>query len=390
MKGFHIILLLILMSFSHGLSAQANVQELGNLPTTVSETSGLLFHNGRLITHNDSGNTPQLFEIDTLTLEITRTITLTNAENVDWEDLAQDNEAIYVGDFGNNVGTRENLVIYRITKEMYEAANTVQAERINFRYPDQVDFSNTGNSDWDAEAFIVLDDRLVVFTKQWESNGTVAYSIPKTPGVHIAERLAEFDSNGLVTGATYNPISDVLFLIGYSSILGPFTLRIDAPNIGSIFGTAPTKIPFGGGLAQIEGITYVDVDTYFVSSEFFTNASPAITLDSKLFSFTTTDTPNGSEEEEEEEEEEEILNPEPQENSLVLYRPLDSDFLEYELVTDRALYGRGLFDSGGKRLQYIRAAEIENNRIDIASLSSSVYYLAFYLDNGVLVKAFAK
>lgn len=376
------------MGFSHAFGfSQENVQELGNLPSTISETSGLLFHDGRLITHNDSGNTAQLFEIDTLTLEITRTITLTNAENVDWEDLAQDSEYIYVGDFGNNVGTRDNLVVYRISKETYATANTVQAERINFRYEDQVDFSNTGNSDWDAEAFIVLDDTLVVFTKQWESTGTVAYSIPKTPGVHIAERLGEFDSDGLVTGATYNPISDVLFLIGYSSILGAFTLRIDAPNTVSIFGTAPTKIPFGGGLAQIEGITYVDVDTYFVSSEFFTNANPAITLKSKLFSFKTTDTSQGNEEEEEEEE---TPNLEPQENSLVLYRPLDSDFLEYELITNRTLYGRGLFDSSGKRLQYIRAEEIENNRIDVSSLSSSVYYLAFYLDNGVLVKAFAK
>lgn len=386
-RGFRSILLLIVVTLTYALgSAQAVVEELGNLPMTISETSGLLFHNGRLITHNDSGNTPQLFELDTVSLEITRTITLTNAENIDWEDLAQDSEYMYVGDFGNNVGTRNDLVVYRVNKEVYATANTVQAERINFRYPDQVDFSNTGNSDWDAEAFIALDDRLVIFTKQWQKNGTVAYSIPKTPGVHIAERLGEFDSEGLVTGATYNPISDVLFLIGYSAILGPFTLRIDAPNIPSIFGTAPTKMSFGNGLAQIEGITYVDVDTYFVSSEFFTNANPAITLDSKLFSFKTTDMPKGNEEE----EEEEPTNPEPQENSLLLYRPFDSDFLEYELITDRSLYGRGLFDSSGRRLEYIRAEEIETNRIDVSSLSSSVYYLAFYLDNGVLVKAFAK
>lgn len=366
--------------------AQENIQELGNLPGSVSETSGLLVYDGRLITHNDSGNTPQLFELDMTTLQVTRTVSLTNAENVDWEDLAQDETYIYIGDFGNNVGIRDDLVVYRILKSDYTASDTVQAERINFRYEDQDDFSNTGNSDWDAEAFVVLGDALIVFTKQWKSNGTVAYTVPKTPGVHIAERLGAFDTNGLVTGATYNPLSDILFMIGYSSLLGPFTLRIETPNVSSIFNTASAPVAFGNGLAQVEGIAYRDVNTYFVSSEFFTNASPSITLEAKLFSFTTSDTPvdTGGEEPMPDPD------PEPQEERLIIYQPVGEDVLEYEFTTNRTLYGRGLFDVLGRQLEYIRAEDIESNRIDLSSFSSSVYYLAFYLDNGVLVRAFAK
>ena len=307
-------LLSLVILFHAFVFSQEDAQELGNLPDAVSETSGLLFHNGMLITHNDSGNMPQLFEIDTVSLEITRTITISNVENVDWEDLAQDADYIYIGDFGNNVGTRTDLAVYRIRKEDYDGSDAVQAERLDFSYEDQTDFTDSGNSDWDAEAFFVLNNDLIILTKQWKSNGTVVYSIPKTPGTHVAQRIEEFNSNGLLTGATYNPLSEVLFIIGYSSTLGSFTIRADKPTNAAIFGATPERISFGGGLAQIEGITYVDRNTYLVSSEFFTNASPAITLQSKLFSFKTTDMTEEEEPEvpEEPEPEEEVVIEEPE------------------------------------------------------------------------------
>ena len=333
-------LVLLLHAF---VFSQENAEELGILPDAISETSGLLFHNGKLITHNDSGNTPQLFEIDTVTLQITRTITVSNVENVDWEDLAQDNEYIYIGDFGNNLGTRTDLAIYRISKQNYNSSDAIQAERLDFSYEDQTDFANSGISDWDAEAFFVLNDDLIVLTKQWQSNGTVAYSFPKTPGTHLAQRIEEYNSNGLITGATYNEFSEVLFLIGYSSVLGSFTIRTDKPTNTSIFGAATERIAFGGGLAQVEGITYADANTYFVSSEFFTNANPSITLEAKLFSFKTMDMieeeigepEEPGQPEEPEEPEEEMPNPELQEQNLVLYRAFGSEILQYELTTDR-------------------------------------------------------
>ena len=91
------------------LFSQESIEVLGVLSNEISETSGLIFHNGKLITHNDSGNTPQLFEIDTVSYQITRTVTLSNVANIDWEDIAQDSEYIYIGDFGNNLGTRTDL-----------------------------------------------------------------------------------------------------------------------------------------------------------------------------------------------------------------------------------------------------------------------------------------
>ena len=389
-----VFFILIFQTFAF---SQENPEELGSLPDVVSETSGLLFHNEKLITHNDSGNTPQLFEIDTVSLKITRTVSLSNVENIDWEDLAQDDDYIYIGDFGNNLGTRTDLAVYRISKQDYDAIDTVQAERLAFSYEDQTDFSDTGNSDWDAEAFFVLGDELIILTKQWKSNGTVAYSIPKIPGTYVAKRIGDYDVEGLVTGATYNPISKVVFIIGYSSILAPFTIRIDGPSVASIFGEAPERGVFGGGLAQTEGIAYVDENRYLVSSEFFRNASPPITLESKLFSFKTMD---GVEEESDEpEEEEELEEPEEsveppaselEEQDLILFKSFDSNLLEYTLNTDRTILGRAIFDATGRRIEYLSASEIEGTTVDLSLLGDSVYYLTFYLDNAILAKAFAK
>ncbi|MGY8913934.1 MAG: T9SS type A sorting domain-containing protein, partial [Flavobacteriales bacterium] len=136
--------------------AQENVRELGLLPETVFETSGLIFYNNKIVTHNDSGNTAQLFELDTVSLQITRTITISNAVNIDWEDIAQDDTYIYIGEIGNNNGSRRDLAVYRILKTEYDKSNSVEAEIIEFSYIDQTDYTPSANSDWDAEALFVL------------------------------------------------------------------------------------------------------------------------------------------------------------------------------------------------------------------------------------------
>ncbi|UWX56268.1 T9SS C-terminal target domain-containing protein [Maribacter litopenaei] len=237
------------------ITAQHSVTEVGLLDATVRESSGLLFLNDRLITHNDSGNEAVLYEMDTTSLAITRQITITNAENQDWEALAQDDTYIYIGDFGNNVGTRMDLVIYRINKSDYLSSDQVQAEAIEFSYEDQEDFNNNGNSDWDAEAFIALENELVLFTKQWQSQGSVAYSIPKTIGSHMASRIGAINEVGLVTDAVYDSTASELYLLGYSSILTPFLIKFENSDVTNIFNGAFIGYDLGLSFVQTEGIT---------------------------------------------------------------------------------------------------------------------------------------
>lgn len=375
-------ILYIFSLLSTFLFSQENVEVLGNLPEAVSETSGLIFYNGKLITHNDSGNSPKLFEIDAISFQITRTVTVENVQNIDWEDITQDEQYIYIGDFGNNKGMRTDLGIYRINKQAYDQDDSVTAERIDFSYEDQTEFTDSGNSDWDAEAFFVLNNQLVVLTKQWQSNGTVAYSIPKTPGTYIAKKIDAFDSGGLVTGATYNTLSKALFLVGYYSTLSPFVIRVDEVTDTSIFTEKLERTNLNIGFAQIEGIMYADINTYYLSSELFIKTSPSIRLESQLFTFKTEDTTD--------EAEDPTVDPKPVEKDIIVFKGEGTTSLEYELNTNEPIMGRAIFDTTGRLVQYVSGSEITENTVDVTTLKTSVYYLTFYFKDRTLSIPFSR
>ncbi|MBL0340064.1 MAG: hypothetical protein IPP71_03590 [Bacteroidetes bacterium] len=75
----------------------------------LNESSGLTFINGKLWTFNDSGNANDIYRVDTATSTVYQTVDITNATNVDWEDMTSNNDFLFVGDFGNNNGNRQNL-----------------------------------------------------------------------------------------------------------------------------------------------------------------------------------------------------------------------------------------------------------------------------------------
>jgi hypothetical protein len=135
-----IFLFLLLICFGSIKSQITNFKEKFTLPNNVNETSGLLFFDGKIITHNDSGGEPNLYEIDSLTGSLLRTIAINNASNIDWEAITEDETHIYIGDIGNNSGNRQDLCIYKILKTDYEKNTTVDAEKISFSYEDQTDF----------------------------------------------------------------------------------------------------------------------------------------------------------------------------------------------------------------------------------------------------------
>ena len=108
----NILLISLFLYSAIGLSQSVTVVSV--LESTVDESSGLLFLGGRLITHNDSGGEASLYEIDPPTGTVIRTVQIQGAANRDWEDIAMDDTYIYIGDFGNNSGTRRDLRIYRV------------------------------------------------------------------------------------------------------------------------------------------------------------------------------------------------------------------------------------------------------------------------------------
>jgi hypothetical protein len=107
---FKIFIALAMFNFQCALTQNQvnNFKEKFELPDEVKETSGLLFLDGKIITHNDSGDAPNLYEIDSLSGTILRTVTISNATNVDWEDLAENDTHIFIADIGNN---NENQIL---------------------------------------------------------------------------------------------------------------------------------------------------------------------------------------------------------------------------------------------------------------------------------------
>lgn len=264
-----------------GVSSQQLTLET-SLDAALNETSGLLYLNNTLITHNDSANTNQLFDIDTSTGAVARTVTITNATNEDWEDLTQDGTYIYIGDFGNNQGDRTDLKIYRISIADYFSSTSVTADVINFSYSNQTDFTSSPlATNFDAEALIHYNNMLYVFSKNWLDGKTNIYELSKVPGTHSISMIDTIESQGLVSGATHNTFDGSIMICGYD-INGPFLIQLSAFNSGLFSNGNVIKTTVGIPVnysPQIEGVIPINATEYYLSAE--ENSSNA----SGLYSF---------------------------------------------------------------------------------------------------------
>jgi len=240
-----------------------------NLPAQLNETSGLILWNMGLWTHNDNSDS-QLYVLDTLAGTITQTVPLELA-NTDWEEIAQDESYLYVGDIGNNAnGNRTDLRIYRISKESVLAGNPV-SETIAFSYSDQSNYNPAGanNTNFDCEAFIVSSDSIYLFTKRWLDEKTAVYAFPKEPGNYVAQFRDLYDVDGLVTGATFLEEYRLVALSGYSASLQPFIFLLYDFSGDAFFGGNKRKISVGLPFHQVEGIATGNGLKFYLTNEKF-------------------------------------------------------------------------------------------------------------------------
>ncbi|MBQ0737522.1 hypothetical protein J9332_24670 [Aquimarina celericrescens] len=282
MKLTHLILLSFIF-LARGFGEE--IPLLTSLDSKVNESSGLLLLDGRLITHNDSDEPNELYEIDAKNGDVLRTVVVTNVENHDWEDLAEDEEFLYIGDFGNNLGSRKDLKVYKIEKEAYKNAenDSIQAEIINFSYANQEEYLPARyNSNFDAEALISYQDKLYIFTKNWENKKTDVYELSKTPGTYKLEKIDTIETEGLITGATYDELNDRILLCG-NSMPTPFIIELKEFSRGKFSNGEMKKYnlqPQLGASIQIEGITMINKNECYLSAE------KSITGTSALYKYT--------------------------------------------------------------------------------------------------------
>ena len=241
------------------------------LDPVVNETSGLVVVNGEVWTQLDSGNPNAIYRIDPVNGAVLRSVTLSNATNVDWEEITTDEEWLYIGDFGNNLGSRTDLRVYRVSlSELLEPATmSLVADTIRFSYALQTDFTPADRAnDWDMEAMIARDDSLFLFSKNWVSGTSYLYALPADPGEHLAIRRDTLEAQGLITGATYDPSNNAVALVGYTSGLYlPFVWRFANYPGHAFFQGVAQRNTLGVGITQMEAIAWAGPSTTYLSNE---------------------------------------------------------------------------------------------------------------------------
>jgi hypothetical protein len=238
------------------------------LDASLSETSGLIFWDNRIWTHNDNADN-KLYALNANVFQIEFTPSIENAINTDWEEIAQDSLYLYIGDFGNNQGNRTDLHILRVLKSSF-LNPPLLTDTIWFQYEDQTDFTpGSQTTNFDCEAMVVRGDSIYLFTKEWTSLQTTVYRIPSTPGNYQAENLYAYNVNGLITGATWNDSLQCIALSGYSPLLQPFIYLLYDFTDNLFFTGNKRKVGVGLPFHQIEGLTFVDPFTLVVTNENF-------------------------------------------------------------------------------------------------------------------------
>jgi hypothetical protein len=266
-------LVLFLLAFTGKTYTQNIVPvKVCDFPTELHETSGLVkIAPNKFVTHTDSGNEPKLYVFDSSGL-VQRRIKVSNATNVDWEDLTMDSKGnLYIGDFGNNNNDRKDLRIYTVASPNTFTKDSTVAGITNFTYPDQKAFPPAvALQNYDMEAFFWFNDSLYLFTKNRTNpyNGyTKCYQLPARSGTFVAKLVDSFYTgsggylNYSITGSAVYPNGNKMILLGYDKcwLFGNFNGRYFFKGISNTL-----SFP---SLTQKEGIYFENAQTLWYTQE---------------------------------------------------------------------------------------------------------------------------
>lgn len=248
--------------------------KLFSVSSELGEVSGLEYDkDGNLWAINDSGNSTEIHQIDSVG-GIYRSIEITNAKNIDWEDLTQDDFGhFFIGDFGNNSNKRRDLTIYKIENPIDIKTTETEAEIIRFKFNDQ-DLNNTNDSirNFDMEAFIFYKGRLYLFTKNRTKpfdGYTNLYRMEDYASNQRAKKVSRFKTckagkyQCWITGAAMSPNRKTLALLGSNKIWIFKNWKGD-----DFFSGEVTDIDLGL-ITQKEAITFMNDSLVVIADENF-------------------------------------------------------------------------------------------------------------------------
>ena len=239
----------------------------------LKEISGIEFDKQqRLWAINDGGNEPKLYQVNK-DGSIGRTITITNAKNLDWEDMTQDDFGhFFIGDFGNNAQDRKWLTIYKTENPIDIKTDTTTAEIIKFTNPDVLDSSPEDDQHYDLEAFVYYNKSLYLFTK----NRSKPFD-GKTRLYRIGDYAANFQAQYIDSFVTCTSIKELCWIT--SAALSPDRSKLvllDSEHLW-LFENWHDDDFFSGDAYQIdlgivtqkESVTFYDDNTIVFTDEEF-------------------------------------------------------------------------------------------------------------------------
>jgi len=266
---FAIVTIIAALSIHHLYNTR-----IATFDAQLSEISGIEFDkSGEFWAINDGGDSPNLYRVKE-DGSITKTITVTNAKNIDWEDMTQDNFGhFFLGDFGNNLNMRKWLTVYKIENPIDIKGNETTAEIIKFTYPEQDTFPPSNeNKMYDLEAFVHYKQHLYLFTK----NRTVPFD-GVTTLYKIGAYAANYDAKKISSFTTCTYVTKICWIT--SAALSPARKKLvllDSQHIwlfenwqGDDFFSGDAYRIDLGIVTQKEAITFMDENTIIFTDEEF-------------------------------------------------------------------------------------------------------------------------
>lgn len=202
---------------TYSAEVSRDVRILSAWPREVRESSGLAVYGKHYWTHNDSGDVARIYALNAQH-QIEKRVLLRNTNNVDWEEFAQDESALYLFDCGNNKGKRNQLQVHKLNRQELQGIGErgfVQPETLNFEYADKPAQVSSGSHNYDCEAATVVGNKLWLFTKNRGDLQTTHYILDKDMPEQSLSPVAKYPVEGLITSADYDVRSATLALLGY-------------------------------------------------------------------------------------------------------------------------------------------------------------------------------
>lgn len=264
-------LIFIAFFFLSGCTHYGQLTYESELPKKLDENSGIVSttENSYWIIE-DSGNEDIIYNINRQG-DLLRSLKMKNAKNQDWEDLAKDEKGnVYIGDFGNNDNKRKDLVIYKIPNPDIEKGDKINAEKIEFYYPEQKNFPPTKKDLlYDAEAFFYSNDSLFIITKNRGvpfTGKALIYKIPANKGKHKAKRIGSImpcmDADTCrITSADISPDEKTIVLLSNGKL---WIYKDIQPENLSLSKATVINLNIG---TQLEAVCFLDNQTLLLSDE---------------------------------------------------------------------------------------------------------------------------